>query len=302
MNDTLEMIQAVARQAGAVLMDGFGRVTHVEHKGATDLVTEYDRRSEDLIVAALRARFPEHAILAEESGATGDGSLSGGYRWVVDPLDGTTNFAHGFGFFAVSIALTLDNRPVIGVVYDPLRDELWSAEAGRGATLNGGRIHVSSQANLREALLATGFTYDLANAPRNNFKEFAEFALKAQGIRRAGAAALDLHTQLVVSLGAGIYEELLFRVVVVGALMWGSRRLLRAGRGLAAGIAVVVSALVFSAFHYVGAFGDTFTVASFTYRAIAGVAFSVLYVTRGFGITAWTHALYDLGLSLLQSS
>jgi myo-inositol-1(or 4)-monophosphatase len=191
MSDTLEMIQAVARQAGAVLMDGFGRVTHVEHKGATDLVTEYDRRSEDLIVAALRARFPEHAILAEESGATGDGSLSGGYRWVVDPLDGTTNFAHGFGFFAVSIALTLDNRPVIGVVYDPLRDELWSAEAGRGATLNGARIHVSSQANLREALLATGFTYDLANAPRDNFKEFAEFALKAQGIRRAGASALD---------------------------------------------------------------------------------------------------------------
>ena len=103
--------------------------------------------------------------------------------------------------------------------------------------------------------------------------------LLLEGPRRlaiAGAAALDLHTQLVVSLGAGIYEELLFRVVV--------------------------SALVFSAFHYVGAFGDTFTVASFTYRAIAGVAFSVLYVTRGFGITAWTHALYDLGLSLLQSS
>lgn len=129
--------------------------------------------------------------------------------------------------------------------------------------------------------------------------------LLLEGPRRlaiAGAAALDLHTQLVVSLGAGIYEELLFRVVLVGALMWGSRRLLRAGRGLAATIAVVVSALVFSAFHYIGALGDTFTVASFTYRAIAGVAFSALYVTRGFGITAWTHALYDLGLSLLQSS
>ncbi len=117
-----------------------------------------------------------------------------------------------------------------------------------------------------------------------------------------GPAALDLHTQLVVSLGAGIYEELLFRVVLVGALMWGSRRLLRAGTGLAATIAVIISALVFSSFHYVGALGDTFTVASFTFRAIAGVAFSVLYVTRGFGITAWTHALYDLGLSLLQAS
>ena len=129
--------------------------------------------------------------------------------------------------------------------------------------------------------------------------------LLLEGPRRlaiAGAAALDLHTQLVVSLGAGIYEELLFRVVMVGALMWGARRLLHAGRGLAAAIAVVVSALVFSAFHYIGALGDTFTVSSFTYRAIAGVAFSVLYVTRGFGITAWTHALYDLGLSLLQLS
>jgi hypothetical protein len=128
--------------------------------------------------------------------------------------------------------------------------------------------------------------------------------LLLEGPRRlavGGAAALDLHTQLVVSLGAGIYEELLFRVVLVGALMWGARRV-GAGTGLAATIAVIISALVFSAFHYVGALGDTFTVASFTYRAIAGVAFSVLYVTRGFGITAWTHALYDLGLSLLLQS
>jgi hypothetical protein len=128
--------------------------------------------------------------------------------------------------------------------------------------------------------------------------------LVLEGPRRLaiGGAALDLHTQLVVSLGAGIYEELLFRVALVGALMWGARHLLRAGRGLAATIAVVVSAVVFSAFHYVGALGDSFTVASFTYRAIAGVAFSALYVTRGFGVTAWTHALYDLGISLLQSS
>jgi len=117
-----------------------------------------------------------------------------------------------------------------------------------------------------------------------------------------GSAALDLPTQLVVSLGAGIYEELLFRVVLVGALMWVARRLFRAGTGLAATIAVIVSALIFSSFHYVGALGDTFTVASFTFRALAGVVFSVLYVTRGFGITAWTHALYDLGLSLVMSA
>jgi len=121
-------------------------------------------------------------------------------------------------------------------------------------------------------------------------------------VGQGASAALDLHTQLVVSLGAGIYEELLFRVALVGVAMWGARRLLHAGPGLAATIAVVVSAVIFSAFHYVGALGDTFTLASFTFRAIAGVAFSVLYVTRGFGITAWTHALYDLGLSLLQAS
>jgi hypothetical protein len=126
-----------------------------------------------------------------------------------------------------------------------------------------------------------------------------------EGPRRlaiGGAAALDLRTQLVVSLGAGIYEELLFRVVLVGLLLWGSRVLLHAGRGLATTIAVLGSAVIFSAFHYVGPLGDTFTLASFVFRAIAGVAFSVLYVTRGFGVTAWTHALYDLGLSLLRAA
>ncbi len=125
-----------------------------------------------------------------------------------------------------------------------------------------------------------------------------------EGTRRlsiGGAAALDLKTQLVISLGAGIYEELLFRVVLVGGLMWLTRTLFHAGRSLSATFAVVVSALIFSTFHYVGALGDTFTMSSFVFRAIAGVIFSVLYVTRGFGVTAWTHALYDLGLALLQA-
>jgi Type II CAAX prenyl endopeptidase Rce1-like len=116
-----------------------------------------------------------------------------------------------------------------------------------------------------------------------------------------GAAALDLPTQLVISLGAGLYEELVFRVLLVGALVRLFLALLPGGRGVATVLAVVVAALVFSGFHYVGPLGDTFAVPSFTFRAIAGVAFSVLYVTRGFGIAAWTHALYDLGLSLLQS-
>jgi myo-inositol-1(or 4)-monophosphatase len=191
MSDTLTLVEEVARQAGAILRDGFGRVTHVEHKGATDLVTDYDRRSEALIVTALRARFPDHAVLAEEGGASGGDGSSGGYRWLVDPLDGTTNFAHGLPTFAVSIALTLDNRPIVGVVYDPMRDELFAAEAAKGATLNGAPIRVSAETSLQEALLATGFTYDLRNAPRDNFREFKEIHLQVQGIRRAGAAALD---------------------------------------------------------------------------------------------------------------
>jgi hypothetical protein len=121
-----------------------------------------------------------------------------------------------------------------------------------------------------------------------------------RALAMGGAASLDLKTQLVVSLGAGIYEELVFRVVLVGALLWAAGRFLGTGRVASAALAVALSALVFSAFHYVGSLGDTFSVASFTFRAIAGVAFSVLYVTRGFGIAAWTHALYDLGLSLMN--
>ena len=120
-------------------------------------------------------------------------------------------------------------------------------------------------------------------------------------LRLQGPATLDLPTQLVVSLGAGIYEELLFRVLLVGGLLWLFRAGLRLRAGWAAAGAVVIGALIFSAFHYVGSLGDRFTLASFTFRAIAGVAFSALYVTRGLGITAWTHALYDLGLTLLQA-
>jgi len=126
--------------------------------------------------------------------------------------------------------------------------------------------------------------------------------LGPRGLAAGGGAALDLPTQLVVSLGAGIYEELLFRVLLTGGLLWAFHAVFGTGRTASAVLAVVVSSLIFSAFHYVGALGDTFTVASFTFRAIAGVVFSVLYVTRGLGITAWTHALYDLGLSLLTAA
>jgi len=120
-----------------------------------------------------------------------------------------------------------------------------------------------------------------------------------RGLSVGGLGSLSLPTQLVVSLGAGIYEELVFRVLLVGALLWGMRAVLGTGKALSAAGAVIVSALVFSSFHYMGSLGDTFTVSSFTFRAIAGLAFSLVYVMRGFGIAAWTHALYDLGLSLI---
>ena len=205
------MMQDLARQAGAVLRDGFGRVTHVEHKGATDLVTDYDRRSEALIVAALRARFPDHAVLAEEGGASGGDGSSGGYRWLVDPLDGTTNFAHGLPTFAVSIALTLDNRPIIGVVYDPMREEMFAAEAGKGATLNGAAIRVSAETRLQEALLATGFTYDLRNARRDNFREFERDppACAGDSACRRGSARRRLGRRRTAGCVLGVRDEAL---------------------------------------------------------------------------------------------
>lgn len=187
MPNYLEIATLAARQAGAIVRDGYSQVVTVTHKGAIDLVTEFDQRSETLILAALRGAFPGHAINSEESGqAAGDE-----YEWLVDPLDGTTNFAHKFPVFSVSIALTFQRRLIVGVVYDPLRDELFTAAAGQGARLNGAPIRVSSVAALERALLSTGFPYDVRTNPNNNLAEFARFQLVAQGVRRTGSAALD---------------------------------------------------------------------------------------------------------------
>jgi myo-inositol-1(or 4)-monophosphatase len=187
MTEFLEVAVAAARQAGAIVRAGYGQTVHVTHKGAIDLVTEFDKRSEAAILAALRGAFPQHAILSEESGrAAGDD-----YEWLVDPLDGTTNFAHKFPVFSTSIALTFQRRLIVGVVYDPLRDELYSAEAGQGAHLNGAPLHVSATAELGLALLATGFPYDVRTNPSNNLAEFTRFQMSSQGVRRTGSAALD---------------------------------------------------------------------------------------------------------------
>ena len=184
----LQIVEILVRQAGTVLMEGFGNVRHIQQKGVIDLVTEYDQRSEELILATIQKEFPEHAILAEESGHH---ERISEYQWVIDPLDGTTNFAHGIPFFSVSIGLLKNNAPVMGVVYDPFRDEMFSAESGSGASLNHRPLRVSSRMDLEQAVISTGFPYDLRTNPRNNFAQFFQFQLRTQAVRHLGSAALD---------------------------------------------------------------------------------------------------------------
>jgi myo-inositol-1(or 4)-monophosphatase len=179
----------LAREAGALLLEGYGRLHVPEHKGRIDLVTEYDRRSEALLVEGLRRRFPGHALLAEESG---EHPAESRVRWIVDPLDGTTNFAHNYPFFAVSIAAEVDGGLAAGVVFDPVRGELFAAARGSGATLNDARIHVSDVARVDDALIVTGFPYDVREHPENSLPLFQAFLTRAQGIRRDGSAALNL--------------------------------------------------------------------------------------------------------------
>jgi myo-inositol-1(or 4)-monophosphatase len=187
-SDILQIVEVIARQAGAVLMEGHGKVQYIQHKGAIDLVTEFDKRSEEVILSSIRKEFPGHAILAEESGHHYSDSE---YQWVIDPLDGTTNFAHGLPIFSVSIALLKSNSPVVGVVYDPLREEMFSAEFGRGANINDQSIHVSTRAEPGQAVLSTGFPYDLHTNPQNNFAQFVHLQRRTQAVRHLGSAALD---------------------------------------------------------------------------------------------------------------
>lgn len=188
MSDILQMVERIARQAGAVLMNGYGNVRHIRQKGVIDLVTEFDKKSEELILSFIQQEFPDHSILAEESGRH---ETISEYRWLIDPLDGTTNFAHGIPIFSVSIGLLRNNVPLVGVVYDPFRDEMFSAELGHGATLNNQPIHVSLQADLGQAVISTGFPYDVRTNPRNNLAQFAQFQLRTQAVRHLGSAALD---------------------------------------------------------------------------------------------------------------
>lgn len=179
----------IARQAGKYALDRFRTELSVEHKGTINLVTEVDIAAEEMIVTRLQKMFPDHSILAEEMNNEIRGK---DFTWVIDPLDGTTNYAHGFPFFSVSIGLEISGMVALGIVYDPVRDELFTARKSSGAFCNGEPLHVSKTKSLDAGLLATGFPYDIRTSEKNNLKNFCAFALRCQGIRRTGSAALDL--------------------------------------------------------------------------------------------------------------
>lgn len=187
MNAVISAAVEAAKVAGQIQRDRYQTAFSVQHKGAVDLVTDVDLACEEAIRDVLARRAPGTSILAEEKGASG----SGEDRWIVDPLDGTTNYAHGYPVFCVSIAWEERGRVVAGVIYDPLREELFTTEAGNGARLNGMAIRVSETSNLRDSILATGFPYDRGANPRN-YDEFRHLTQLTQGVRRGGSAALDL--------------------------------------------------------------------------------------------------------------
>jgi myo-inositol-1(or 4)-monophosphatase len=178
----------IAREAGALLMEFFHRRVKIEYKGEADLVTEADRSSERLILERIRSHWPDHEVIGEEGARIETG---GDYRWYVDPLDGTTNFAHGFPVFCVSLGLTFRGKRKAAVLYDPTRDELFFAELGKGAFLNGQKIEVSKTDTLAQSLVATGFpSYKRHKNPNIFF--YHQLTLRTHGVRRAGSAALDL--------------------------------------------------------------------------------------------------------------
>ena len=180
-----------ARDAGQILLEKFGRKIGIFKKGDINLVTEADLASEKLIIERIKSYYPKHAILAEESG---DAVLLDGvntWKWIIDPLDGTTNYAHGYPCFCVTIALEHDGEIVIGVTFDPTRNELFAAERGKGATLNGKTIRVSETEKLSESLIVTGFPYNFKE--KENFaRHLTDFLLHSRGVRRDGSAAIDM--------------------------------------------------------------------------------------------------------------
>ena len=186
---TLADLERLARQAGQILSDSYEKDHQVNYKGVIDLVTEVDHASEKFLISEINRTFPGHSFLAEESGAS---ALQNEHLWIIDPLDGTVNYAHGVPFFCVSIAYSYQGQVLLGAVYDPLRDEMFSAERGQGSRVNGRPLKVSTVQELQQSLLTTGFPYDAWNNGRNNFDYFTKLGKMTQGVRRLGSAALDL--------------------------------------------------------------------------------------------------------------
>jgi myo-inositol-1(or 4)-monophosphatase len=187
----LAVAEAAARAAGRALVEGFGSALTVERKGAIDLVTSMDRAAEKILVERIRASFPDHEILAEEGGGRAL-AADGRPRWILDPLDGTTNYAHAHPQWCVSVGFAEGDRAEAGVVFDPLRDELFAAARGQGASLAGRPIRVSAVRTLDDALIATGFPYDRRERADFYMAFYRAAVIATQGVRRAGAAALDL--------------------------------------------------------------------------------------------------------------
>jgi myo-inositol-1(or 4)-monophosphatase len=187
----LDVATEAALSAGAILQSFWGNLKSVQEKGRPgDLVTEADAAAEAAVIAVLQRHFPDHQILAEESGH--QGSDTSRFLWAIDPLDGTTNYAHQYPFSATSIALLIDGAPQVGVIFDPFHQELFRAASGLGATRNRQPIHVSQTSALSQSLLVTGFAYDRRETVDNNYAEFCHFTHLTQGVRRGGAASLDL--------------------------------------------------------------------------------------------------------------
>lgn len=189
MKPALGDLERLAREAGVILRDGYNKDHTVHYKGEIDLVTEADHASESFLLGEIQSRFPGGHILAEESGETAGRN---GDLWYIDPLDGTVNYAHHIPIFSVSIAFASKGVTTLAAVYDPMRDEMFSAKRGKGAWLNGKPIRVSNTIELGKSLLVTGFPYDTWNTELDNFKYFERLAKKTQGVRRLGSAALDL--------------------------------------------------------------------------------------------------------------
>jgi myo-inositol-1(or 4)-monophosphatase len=189
MQPTISYLENLARQAGAIQRAGYNKDHQVGYKGVIDLVTEVDHESEAYLLSEVRRDFPEHHIFAEERGVIQGNDE---HIWYIDPLDGTVNYAHHVPVFCVSIAYAYKGKLTLATVYDPLRDEMFAAERGQGAYLNGGRLSASAATELQKSLLVTGFPYDTWDTAQDNFANFVKFSKLSQGVRRLGSAALDL--------------------------------------------------------------------------------------------------------------